>query len=175
MSIVYTEITLKNVGDIMAEWRGYIKKPEIREVTLNAMVDTGAWTLVINEDIREKLGLEITGIDCLRRVHTPPLWGDKKGMNPETNTLPKQPYPDRSAAGLVDYGTLADGAKETFNVAGPLQVIWKDRKTICEALVLPDAKEILLGAIPIEALDLMIHPRTEEVVGAHGDLPVHRV
>ena len=136
MSIVYTEITLKNVGDIMAEQRGYIKKPEIREVTLNAMVDTGAWTLVINEDIREKLGLEITGID---------------------------------------YGTLADGAKETYNVAGPLQVIWKDRKTICEALVLPDAKEILLGAIPIEALDLMIHPRTEEVVGAHGDLPVHRV
>jgi len=23
-------------------------------------------------------------------------------MNPETNTLPKQPYPDRTAAGLVD-------------------------------------------------------------------------
>ena len=40
--------------------------------------------------------------DCMRMVHTPPLWGVKKGMYPETNTLPKQPYPVRSAAGLVD-------------------------------------------------------------------------
>jgi phosphoglucomutase len=42
--------------------------------------------------------------DCMRRVHTPPLLGEKKGMYPETNTLPKQPYPVRSAAGLVDSG-----------------------------------------------------------------------
>jgi hypothetical protein len=42
-------------------------------------------------------------IDCLRRVHTPPLLGEIKGMYPETNTLPKQPYLVRSAAGLVDF------------------------------------------------------------------------
>jgi protein phosphatase len=36
----------------------------------------------------------MTGSDCIRRVYT-------KGMYPETNTLPKQPYV-RSAAGLVD-------------------------------------------------------------------------
>ncbi|GHV13189.1 hypothetical protein FACS189491_07740 [Spirochaetia bacterium] len=41
--------------------------------------------------------------DCLRRVHTPPLWGVINGVDPETDTLPKQPYPVRSAAGLVDY------------------------------------------------------------------------
>jgi CheY-like chemotaxis protein len=41
------------------------------------------------------------GVDCMRRVHTPPLWGVKKGMYPESNTSPKQPYPVRSAAGLV--------------------------------------------------------------------------
>jgi hypothetical protein len=46
--------------------------------------------------------------DCMRRVHTQELatrgspWGETEGMYPETNTLPKQPYPDRSAAGLVD-------------------------------------------------------------------------
>jgi hypothetical protein len=40
--------------------------------------------------------------DCLRRVHTPAACGGTKGMYPESNTLPKQPYPDRSAAGLVD-------------------------------------------------------------------------
>jgi hypothetical protein len=48
--------------------------------------------------------------DCLRRVHTQDpacageACGGTKDMYPESNTLPKQPYPDRSAAGLVDYG-----------------------------------------------------------------------
>jgi hypothetical protein len=26
-----------------------------------------------------------------------------------------------------------------------------------------------MGAFPLEGLDLMIHPKTQEVVGAHGD------
>ncbi|GHV10564.1 diaminopimelate epimerase [Spirochaetia bacterium] len=59
---------------------------------------------------RHTVMIEISGmkeplpvnVDCLRRVHTPPLWGVIKGMDPETDTLPKQPYPIRSAAGLVD-------------------------------------------------------------------------
>ena len=45
----------------------------------------------------------------------------------------------------------------------------------CEALVLPDAEEALLGAIPLEAMDLAINPRKEEIVGAHGDQIVHSV
>ena len=32
---------------------------------------------------------------------------------------------------------------------------------------------VLLGAIPLEAMDLTINPRTEEVTGAHGDQIVH--
>ena len=35
---------------------------EIRAVTLDAMPDTGAWTMVINEDIRQKPGLVIAEI-----------------------------------------------------------------------------------------------------------------
>ncbi|MDR2942849.1 MAG: hypothetical protein LBV17_09690 [Treponema sp.] len=54
--------------------------------------------------------VKLFDLDCIRRVHTPPIWGVSKnvpltryvGMYPETNTLPKQPYPVRSAAGLVD-------------------------------------------------------------------------
>jgi len=42
-------------------------------------------------------------VDCMRRVHT-------GGMYPETNTLPKQPYPVRSAAGLVDMYACACAA-----------------------------------------------------------------
>jgi predicted aspartyl protease len=55
MSIVRTEITLKNAGDLTMARRGYIQESDIREITVQAMVDTGAWTLVINEAIREKL------------------------------------------------------------------------------------------------------------------------
>jgi hypothetical protein len=36
-------------------------------------------------------------------------------------------------------------------------------------VVLPGEKEILLGAYPLEGMDLMIHPQRQEVVGAHGD------
>jgi hypothetical protein len=43
---------------------------------------------------------------------------------------------------------------------------------VCEAIVLPHADEILLGAIPLEAMDLVIHPLKEELVGAHGDQPL---
>jgi len=136
MSVVRTEVTLKNAIDVGKELEGLIKNHEIRQTTLQAMVDTGAWTLVINEAVRNKLGLQIIG---------------------------------------SDYGTLADGTEEIYNVAGPLEVIWKDRRTICVALVLPTADEVLLGAIPLEALDLTINPRKEEVIGAHGDQPLHSV
>ena len=37
-----------------------------------------------------------------RGFNTPPLCGGHKGIKPETNTFKEQPYPDRSAAGLVD-------------------------------------------------------------------------
>ena len=136
MSIVHTEITLKNALDVGKEQEGLIKNHEIRQTIVQALVDTGAWTLVINEAIRDKLGIQIIG---------------------------------------KDFGTFADGTKESFNVAGPLEIIWKDRRTICVALVLPTADEVLLGAIPLEALDLTINPRKEEVIGAHGDQPLHSV
>ena len=136
MSVVHTEITLKNALDAGNARKGIISEQEIRLVTIQALVDTGAWTLEINEETREKLGLDIV---------------------------------DR------DSGTLADGTRAIYDVAGPIEVIWKDRWTICVALVLPNANEVLLGAIPLEAMDLMVHPRLEEVVGAHGDQIVHRV
>jgi hypothetical protein len=50
-----------------------------------------------------------------------------------------------------------------------VEVGWKDRTIPCEALVIPDDEDVLPGAYPLEGLDLMIHSKTEEVVGAHGD------
>jgi hypothetical protein len=36
-------------------------------------------------------------------------------------------------------------------------------------VVLPGETETLLGAYPLEGMDLMVHPRRREVTGAHGD------
>ena len=38
---------------------GLIKEHEVRQVTVQSIVDTGAGTVVINEEIRERLGLHI--------------------------------------------------------------------------------------------------------------------
>ncbi|MCL2444205.1 MAG: clan AA aspartic protease [Treponema sp.] len=136
MSTVYTEITLRNADDEAIAETGMVKNHQIRETTVNALVDTGAWTLVINEAMRQKLGL--------RKF--------------ESKT-----------------GTLADGSKTNYSLAGPVKVMWKNRRTNCDAIVLPEADEVLLGAIPLEAMDLIIHPRKEEVVGAHGDEELHKI
>jgi hypothetical protein len=42
----------------------------------------------------------------------------------------------------------------------------------CQAWVIPNAKEILLGAIPLEDMDLMVDPAGRKLVGAHGDEPL---
>jgi hypothetical protein len=44
----------------------------------------------------------VTSVDSGRGFHTLPL-GAKKGMKPETDSSGEQPYPGRSAAGLVDF------------------------------------------------------------------------
>jgi hypothetical protein len=61
MSTFNETITLTNVVDKGCARRGIIPQSEIRTVTLDACVDTGAWNLVINEEIRAKLGLELAG------------------------------------------------------------------------------------------------------------------
>jgi clan AA aspartic protease len=136
MGLVRTAITLKNAWDMQKAKEGTIKEGKIRQTTIDALVDTGAWTLVINETICEQLGVGVT---------------------------------------RTDSGTLADGTASMYNVVGPLEVRWKNRTAICEALVLPEAEEVLLGAIPLEAMDLMVNPCNQEVVGVHGDQVIHCV
>ena len=59
MGNVYAEITVKNAGDITLAHAGHITENDVRTVTLTAIVDTGATTLVINEDIFNQLGLSV--------------------------------------------------------------------------------------------------------------------
>ena len=64
---------------------------------------------------------------------------------------------------------LADGAKQPYKITEPVKIQWKNRNTVCRALVLPNAGEVLLGAIPLEDMDLIVNPVSRELVGAHGD------
>ena len=129
MGIVQAEITLKNAFDVANVRRGYIKEPEIRQTTAQAVVDTGAFTLVIDEELRQQLGLEKL---ATKRV------------------------------------TLANNIKETVYVAEPVEVHWKDRSMACRPWVVGSGR-ILLGAIPLESMDLIVDPKGQELIGAHGD------
>ncbi|MDR0638107.1 MAG: clan AA aspartic protease [Spirochaetaceae bacterium] len=130
MSTVYTDITLKNAGDLVRVQDVHIKEKDVRRVTVNALVDTGAGTLVITESVRQKLGLEIKG--------------------------------SRSAS-------LANNEKVFCKVTEPVDISWKNRETSCRALVVPGEGDVLLGAIPLEDMDLVVYPAKQELRGAHGD------
>jgi clan AA aspartic protease len=130
MGEVRTEITLVNLRDAGNAQDGFIPESEVRQLTVNAVVDTGVWTLVINEETREKLGLKVK---------------------------------------RIGESTVAGGGKVPSQITEPVEVRWKDRETPCQAVVLPGEQEVLMGAYPLEGLDLMIHPKTQEVTGAHGD------
>ena len=61
MGNVNVQITLRNSFDVGASKRGLIKETEIRHAAVDALVDTGAITLVINQELFQKLGLLKTG------------------------------------------------------------------------------------------------------------------
>ncbi|GHV31751.1 hypothetical protein AGMMS4952_20970 [Spirochaetia bacterium] len=136
MGTVYEDITLKNVGDVSAVARGYIKEPEIRETTIQVVVDTGAPTLIINEEVQKQLGLMTTSL-CQVNV--------------------------------------ADGGERICKITEPVEVHWKNRSMTCQPWVLPGAPRVLLGAIPLEDMDLIVDTRQGKLVGAHGDLPLGHI
>ncbi|GHV93636.1 hypothetical protein AGMMS50268_41390 [Spirochaetia bacterium] len=63
----------------------------------------------------------------------------------------------------------ASGARITCKVTEPVEIRWKERFTSCPAVVMPGAENVLLGAIPLEDMDLMVNPVGRELVGVHGD------
>jgi len=136
MGTVYTDITLKNAEDEMKAKIGILPADKVRTVKTRALVDTGAWTLVLSEETCNKLGLE------------------KKEAS---------------------YVNLAGGQNAASVRASLVKVEWENRSMTCDPVVLPGEKEDILGAIPMEAMDLIVSPARLAVVGAHGDKMVFRV
>ena len=125
MGLVYAEIELVNGDDLSLHRRGFLSEAEIRTVRTRALVDSGAYDLVINEEVKEQLGLTV--ID--RRT-----------------------------------GRLADERDLELDMVGPVEVRFETRSTIVKALVLPATSEVLLGAIPLEGLDVIVDPVRERLL-----------
>ena len=54
---------------------------------------------------------------------------------------------------------LADGRRRTVAYVGPIEVRFKNRRCFTGAMVLGD--EVLLGAIPMEDMDLVLRPQLQ--------------
>jgi len=128
------KITLENGSDRKQAKHGNIPESQVRTIEVEAMPDTGAWTLIINEEIRKQLGLETD--DTVE-------------------------------------STMADGASDQYELTEPVIIRWKNRRTVLPAVVIPTAKDILLGAMPLEGMDLMVDPVNKKLIGVHGDKPVY--
>jgi clan AA aspartic protease len=59
---------------------------------------------------------------------------------------------------------MADGSVQEFVVVGPVMVKFANRTAVCNAFVLDGNSEPLLGAIPMEEMDVMIHPLRQELI-----------
>ena len=59
---------------------------------------------------------------------------------------------------------MANGSIEEYDVVGPVEVRFKNRQSTCRALVLPGDNEPLFGAIPMEDMDVVIHPLRQELI-----------
>jgi clan AA aspartic protease len=65
--------------------------------------------------------------------------------------------------------TFGNDERVVCKLTEPVAIHWKDRSAVCRALVTSDEGEVLLGAIPLEDMDLIVNPVKRELVGAHGD------
>jgi clan AA aspartic protease len=63
MGLVYAEIDLTNEDDLVLNHHGYLPEANVRHVKCRALVDSGSYDLVLNEEIRDQLGLLVVERD----------------------------------------------------------------------------------------------------------------
>ena len=89
---------------------------------------------------------------------------------------PRQPeLSPLKARALADTGAVADGRSMNVPYVGPIKISFGKRFCYVGALVLGD--EVLLGAVPMEDMDLVIHPGRRELTvdPASPNIPHARV
>lgn len=125
MGLVYAEIDLISNDDLVLHRRGYLAEEKIKQVTVNALVDSGAYMLCINENVKAQLDLPV---------------------------IEKQ------------FSRLADETLLELEIVGPVEIRFENRSTSVRAMVLPGNSEVLLGAIPMEDMDVLIDPKRQKLL-----------
>ena len=61
-------------------------------------------------------------------------------------------------------GQLASGSIVEYDIVGPIEVKFKNRRCSIDAMVLPGDNEPLLGDIPLDDMDILIDPYKRELI-----------
>ena len=125
LGYVYAEIDLTNEDHVVLHRHGMLPENQVKKITCRALVDSGAWDLVINEEIQKQLDL---------------------------------PVIERRAVEMADETVLI------VDVVGPIEVRFENKRTIVDAVIMPGTSGVLLGAYPMEGLDVMIDPKRERLL-----------
>ena len=134
MGLVYAEILLTNGKDLDLAEKHIIGQEEVKHITVNMLVNSGAYMMCINESIQVILDLPF---------------------------VEKERY------------AMANGTTVDLDIVGPLNMTFRHRITRCNAVVLPGDSEPLPGAIPMEEIDVLIHPLRQELILNPGNSGVH--
>ena len=59
---------------------------------------------------------------------------------------------------------LANGHIDEYDIVSPVELRFKNRRVICSAVVLTGDTEPLLGVLPLEEMDVLIHPTRQELI-----------
>jgi predicted aspartyl protease len=59
---------------------------------------------------------------------------------------------------------LANGQTSEYSIVSNAELRFKNRTVVCSAVVLPGDSEPLLGVIPLEEMDVLIRPTSQELI-----------
>ena len=59
---------------------------------------------------------------------------------------------------------LADGSIVRLEIVGPVEIRFENRITTVRAMVVPNSNVVLLGAIPMQDMDVLIDPKREQLI-----------
>jgi clan AA aspartic protease len=59
---------------------------------------------------------------------------------------------------------LADGSIVRLEIVGPVEIKFENRMTTVRAMVVPHSNVVLLGAIPMQDMDVLIDPKREQLM-----------
>ncbi len=122
----------------------------------------------------EDLGMarrNLIGNEEIRRMHLNMLVDSGAYMMAINETIQSQlefPFIEKRKV------QLASGEVAEYDVVGPVDVRFANRRSVCSAFVLPGDAQSLLGAIPMEEMDVLIHPMRQELV-VNPQHPYHAV